>query len=306
MVLDHGAVLQDLRLEGHAHPLVLGYANPDDYLTDPNYFGATVGRCANRIGNSEFVLDGMTYQVDPNLAPHHLHGGREGIGRRRWQVTSTLPDRITLSIDLDDGEMGYPGAMTAECTFACLDGGILDIDITATAQAPTLCNLAHHSYWCLDDGPMTEAHVMELAADHITQVDENYISTGMLTDVTGTRFDFRAERPVADQTIIDNNLVLSRDRVALRHVGHLRSTRSGIKMTIATTEPGLQVYDANKLAAGAPGLAGQTYGPYAGIALEPQLWPDAINHEDFASPILRPGETYHQRTQFAFSKGDPS
>ena len=134
-------------------------------------------------------------------------------------------------------------------------------------------------------------------------VDDGFIPTGDLRSVAGTRFDFRQERPLADEVFIDQNLCLSDAREKLRPVGVLRSTRSGVAMEIRTTEPGIQVYDGYKIAPGAPGLSGQSYGANSGVALEPQLWPDAPNHANFPSAVLRPGERYNQQTQFAFSKG---
>ncbi|PTX54836.1 aldose 1-epimerase [Litoreibacter ponti] len=303
-VLSYGAVLQDLRLDGHDAPLVLGFDDFAPYLTDSPYFGAIAGRCANRIGEGQFSLDGVRYQVDQNFQDrHHLHGGSKGVGKRNWTVESVSDDRITFRIDLADGEMGYPGNMVVRCTYACLDGGVFDIELTAETDAPTLCNFAHHTYWNLDGGETTADHLMQVDADRFTVVDDGFIPTGEARDVTGTRYDFRAERPIADDVFIDHNLCLSDERQALRKIGTLRSTRSGVAMEMRTTEAGLQVYDAYKMQIGPKGLGGRSYGPQGGVALEPHVWPDAINHDGFPEVVLRPGERYEQRTQFAFSKG---
>jgi aldose 1-epimerase len=303
-VLSYGAVLQDLRLDGHEAPLVLGFESFPPYLTDSPYFGAIAGRCANRIGEGQFKVDGMSFQVDRNFnAQHHLHGGSAGVGKRNWIIEHVGADRVTLRIDLADGEMGYPGNMTARCTYACLEDGVFDVTLEAETDAATLCNFAHHTYWNLDGGPTADEHVMQVDADWMTVVDEGFIPTGESRDVTGTRYDFRTERPIRDEVFIDHNLCLSDERQALRRIGSLRSLNSGVSMEMRSTEAGLQVYDAFKLAVKPAGLGGRTYGANAGVALEPQVWPDAINHEGFPNVILRVGETYKQHTQFAISKG---
>lgn len=302
-ILNYGAVLQDLRLTGHPAPLVLGFEEFSPYLSDSPYFGAMVGRCANRIGKGQFMLGGQAYQIDTNVGAHHLHGGALGIGKRIWTVDSVAPDSITLRLELADGDMGYPGNMVLRTRYSCLPGDILDIEITAKTDAATLCNIAHHSYWNLDGQDTTADHVMQLDAARMTETDQDFIATGVLKDVAGTRYDFRTERPLADQNFIDDNLCLSDVRQPLRRVGQLRSTRSDLTMEIRTTEPGLQVYDGYKIDIATPGLDGRLYGPNAGVALEPQVWPDAINNKGFPSAVLRPGETYHQQTQFAFTKG---
>lgn len=303
-VLSYGAVLQDLRLDGHQPPLVLGFESFPPYLTDSPYFGAIVGRCANRIGEGQFEIDGRKYQVDRNFnEQHHLHGGSAGVGKRNWVVEQVEADRITLRIDLADGEMGYPGNMTTRCTYACLEDGVFDMRIEAETDASTLCNFAHHSYWNLDGGLNTDDHVMQIDTGRMTVVNDGFIPTGESRDVTGSRYDFRVERSIRDEVFIDHNLCLTDARQALRRIGSLRSLKSGVAMEMRSTEPGLQVYDAFKLSVKPNGLGGRVYGANAGVALEPQVWPDAINHEGFPNAVLRPGETYKQHTQFAFSKG---
>ena len=303
-ILTYGAVLQDLRLEGHEAPLVLGFEEFAPYLTDSPYFGAIAGRCANRIGEGQFSIDGVAYQVDRNFQDrHHLHGGSAGVGKRNWTVESVAADRITLKIDLVDGEMGYPGNMVARVMYACLDGGVFDIRISAETDAPTLCNFAHHTYWNLDGGATTDDHAMQVDASRMTVVDEGFIPTGESRDVSGTRYDFRQMRPIKDEVFIDHNLCVSDTREELRKIGTLVSRKSGVSMEIRSTEAGLQVYDGFKMDVAPAGLGGRVYSKNSGVALEPQVWPDAVNHEGFPSAVLRPGEIYEQHTQFAFSKG---
>lgn len=304
--LPTGAVLRDLRLAGHDAPLVLGLADAAHYPAHSNYMGATAGRVANRIGGARFALDGRERRTDPNFQGRHtLHGGSRGIGKRVWDVEEAAPDAVRLSIDLADGEMGFPGAMRITARFA-VEGATLRVDYRATAEAPTVCNLAHHSYWNLDGTEDLRHHVLTVDADRVLAVDDDIIPTGPVP-VEGKRFDFRAGRRLGayddDLPLLDHNLCLSDGRVALRDVATLRSERSGVTMTLATTEPGLQVYDGAKLATPVPGLGGRIYRARAGVALEPQGWPDAPNRPDFPSVALRPGETYAQTTTFAFVKG---
>lgn len=300
-----GAVLMDLRLEGHDAPLVLGFEDTALYPEHSRYFGATAGRVANRIGQGRFTLDGQTYQVDQNFqGTHVLHGGSAGIGKREWEVAAATQDQIILTIALADGEMGFPGNMTVQAHFELRPDACLRVSYTAVSDAPTLCNLAHHTYWALDDSGGLDHHHLQLNASRYTGVDAEFIPTGITPAVDETRFDFRAGRPLLEpDQPIDHNLCLSMDRAALRDVGRLWSERSGVAMEIATTEPGIQVYDGAKLDVPVPGLEGRRYGPHAGVALEPQVWPDAINHAHFPSAVLRPGETYEQITEFRFSKG---
>ncbi|SFJ33456.1 aldose epimerase family protein [Jannaschia pohangensis] len=296
-----GAALVDLRLDGVGHPLVLGLAVLGDYAAGhSSYMGATAGRVANRIGNARFTLDGVEHRTDPNfLGRHTLHGGSAGIGKRVWDVLERGSDHIRFGIDLDDGEMGFPGAMRIEALFTCAPGACLRVEYTATCEAPTLCNIAHHSYWNLSGSADVSDHYLTVAADCYVPVDDDLIPTGV-ADVAGTEFDFRAGRSLPGAGLLDHNLCLSDARGPLRDVAVLHAP--GLSMAIATTEPGLQVYDGAKLNTPVPGLDGRRYGPHAGVALEPQVWPDAPNHDDFPDCGLRPGETYHQITTFTFSK----
>jgi aldose 1-epimerase len=301
--MSFGAVLRDLRLAGHAPPLVLGLADAGHYPEHSRYMGATAGRVANRIGGARFTLDGVEHRTDANfLGRHTLHGGSGGTGRRDWDVLEHRADALRLGIDLAAGEMGFPGAMRIEATFRCMAGGALEVRYRARCDAATPCNLAHHSYWNLDGGADVSDHLLTVQADRYVTVDDDLIPTG-IAPVEGTRFDFRAGRALPERGLLDHNLCLSDRRGPLREVAVLRSNASGVEMRVATTEPGLQVYDGAKLAVEVPGLDGRRYGPHAGVALEPQMWPDAVNRPDFPDMVLRPGETYEQVSVFAFSKG---
>ncbi|SDY75843.1 aldose 1-epimerase [Jannaschia faecimaris] len=297
-----GASLVDLRMDGVDHPLVLGLADLGDYAAGhANYMGATVGRFANRIGDARFTLDGVEHRLDRNFQERHsLHGGSKGIGKRVWDVTARTDSSITFSIALTDGEMGYPGPVQITATFTCAPGACLAVQYSAISDAPTIVNLAHHTYWNLDGTDDVSRHYLTVKADRYLPVDEGLIPTGVAT-VAGTDFDFRAGRMLPGQGLLDHNLCLSDARVALRDVAVLHAP--GMSMTVATTEPGLQVYGGAKLATPVQGIDGRTYRAHAGVALEPQNWPDAPNHADFPNCVLRPGETYEQTTTFNFVKG---
>ncbi len=307
--LTYGAVLQDLRLDGHAGPLVLGLEAFEDYLAHSRYFGATAGRYANRIRDGHLELDGETYQLDTNfLGKHLLHGGAAGIGKRVWGLAELSDNSITLVIRATDGEMGFPGNLDIRQTFTLRGDGVLDICMEATTDATTLCNIAHHSYFNLGEGDTVADHLLRVAADNYLPVDNELIPTGDVAEVAGTRFDFRAPcaiGPASARGLIDHNLCLSAERQALRKVAELSCPASGVSMQIRTTEPGLQVYDGAALDVPVPGLDGRRMGPGAGVALEPQIWPDSPHHANFPQAILRPGETYRQQTQYIFSKDTP-
>nr|WP_321443686.1 aldose epimerase family protein [uncultured Cohaesibacter sp.] len=306
-VLTFGAVVQDLRLNGHDKPLVLGFEAFEPYLTKSPYFGAMAGRYANRICDGRFVLDGVTHQVDQNfLGKHCLHGGVDGISQRLWNIEALDADAVTLVCTLEDGHMGYPGAMDIRLRYALQEGGCLDIQIEASADKATLCNLAHHSYFNLDGSPTIDDHVLQVSAEHYLPVDDEAIPTGEIAPVEGTWMDFRNAKRLGDalaEHSIDHNFCLSEARQSLRPIACLQSPASRVKMTVLSTEPGVQAYDGSYIDAGMIGLDGCEMGPRAGFCLEPQVWPDAPNHPDFPQAVLRPGETYRQQTQYVFSKG---
>jgi len=302
-VLTYGAVIQDLRLLGQASPLVLGFTEFSHYLNHSPYFGATAGRCANRIRDGHLEINGRTYQLDKNfIDKHHLHGGIAGIGKRVWQVAELTSNAVTLGINLVDGEMGYPGNMAISVTLSLSGAGVLDIRMQATTDAPTLCNLAHHSYFNLDGCKSVSDHSLLIKAEHFLPVDKELIPTGEVNPVAGSRFDFRESVPVSQAHPIDTNFCLSENRVALRPVAWLSSAVSGVTMKCSTTEPGLQIYDGANINIAQPGLMGRPMGAFSGIAMEPQIWPDAVHHDHFPQAILNPGQTYDQRTQYCFSK----
>lgn len=306
-----GAILQDLRLDGLPHPLVLGFDRLEGYLAHPDlYFGAMVGRYANRIGGARAPVGGQIVQLDANFRGKHLlHGGAAGSSRRNWRIRAVAADRVSLTDRLPDGHMGFPGNLEVEVGFSIAPGPVLRIDVRATGDAETLCNFAHHSYFNLSGRPTIAGHRLRVAADSYLPVDDDLIPTGERRPVTGTPFDLRRGVTLMQEALIpggpaggfDHNFCLSDARGPIRPVAWLTGPDGGLTLTVETTEPGLQVYDGAMIAAGIPGLDGRPLAPHAGLALEPQLWPDAPNHPGFPPALLRPGEVYEQHTALAFT-----
>ena len=308
-VITWGAVIQDLRLDGHQPPLVLGFETFDPYPVHSPYFGATPGRCSNRIAGGRFTLDGKEYQLEMNQPGiGHLHGGTDGIGRSNWTIVDHTPDKVVLRITDPDGRAGYPGNCTITATYHLKYDGVLSVVYESTTDRPTLANICQHSYFNLDGREDALGHDIMIAAGHLVAVDEKQLPTGELMAVAGTPFDLSDMGPMKRfdgdrQVLFDHNYCLSTERTGKRSVALARSIYSGVSMEVRTTEPGVQFYAAFKLEElPVPGLEGRRYGPFAGFCLETQIWPDAINHADFPNVVLRPGEVLRQETDYVFSK----
>jgi len=304
-VITRGAAVQDLRLDGHPHPLVLGFSRYEDYAAHSPYFGETVGRCANRIAGGHFTIDGVTYQAERNERGRNtLHGGSRGIGTRNWRIADLGPGRVRLELTDPDGAMGFPGNCELAVTYRLPGDGRLAIAMEGRTDAPTLVNLAHHSYFNLDGSADIRDHQMMIAADTYLPVDAELIPTGEVRAVDGTPFDLRLPRRLRDGPAggYDHNYCLSSARMPIREVARLFSPASGLAMTISTTEAGLQFYTGQGVATPVAGLAGRPYGKWSGLCLEPQAWPDSPNHPGFPGAVMRPGETYLQETEYRFTQ----
>lgn len=307
-IMSWGAVIQDLRLDGHDAPLLLGFDKFSEYPAYSSYFGATPGRCANRIGGGKFTLDGKDYQLELNeKGVSHLHGGSDNIAKRNWTIVEHAVDRVVLKIVDPDGRAGYPGNCTIQATYRVHGNGEFSIVYESTSDQPTLANVCQHAYFNLDGRDDALGHDIMIAADHYLPTDERQIPTGELRPVDGTAFDFREMAPMkrfegSEQALYDHNFCLSKERVAKRTAVLARSLNSGVSMEVRTTEPGVQFYAGFKLNVAVPGLDGRKYGPFAGFCLETQVWPDAINHEGFPNAVLRPGEVLRQETDYIFTK----
>ncbi|MBX3582587.1 MAG: galactose mutarotase [Rhizobiaceae bacterium] len=309
-ILNWGATVQDLRLAGHDAPLVLGFDRFEYYPEHSSYMGAIAGRYANRIANGQFAIDGKPYQADRNfLGKHTLHGGSHSYGKQIWEVADHGADYVTLALHDPDGAMGFPGKLDVTCTYRVATGGTLSVDLTATTDKPTLCNLAHHSYFNLDDGGSGHVldHSMMVPAEAYLPVDDELIPTGVVQPVDGTAFDFRKARAIrleegGEQVLYDHNFCLHADKGPLRLAARVKGAKSGVEMEVWSTEAGVQFYAGAKIERPVPGLDGRMYKAYAGLALEPQVWPDSPNRSYFPQAILRPGEEYRQLTEYRFRK----
>lgn len=279
-VIAYGAAIQELRLADGAN-VVLGYDTLDEYVAGRDFRGATVGRYANRIADGTFVLDGVRHDLPRNDGEHSLHGGPQGFHARVWSVVDAGDARLSLRYVSADGEMGYPGTLTVEVTYA-LAGDAIRIDYRARTDAPTVVNLANHAYWNLAGGGTIDGHVLTLGASRYTPVDATLIPTGEIADTDRTRFDFREGR-VLDGGY-DTNFVLDGAGFAAR----LDEPASGRRLEVRTTEPGLQVYTGDMLGA-----------PRTGLALETQHFPDSPNRPEFPSTVLRPGAELRSSTTYA-------
>ncbi|WP_172299426.1 aldose epimerase family protein [Pseudoruegeria sp. HB172150] len=305
-LLTRGAVLNDVRLESIPYSLTVGSPDIAAYEGKMGSAGATCGPVVNRIAGAKAEIDGKTYDFATNfLGKHTLHGGDAAMHRRTWEIAETDDGSATLQIRQADGDGGFPGNRLFTARFEVLPPATLRLTLSAETDAPTVVNLANHSYWRLDDAPTVAGHILKLAAAEYTPATEDLIPTGEIAPVDGTRFDYREGRVLEGgaEGLIDNNFCLSRGREPLRPVAWLTG-QSGVTMEMATTEPGIQVYDGHGLEQ-APYVLhdGTTARGYCGVALEAQYWPDAPNHPNFPSIVLRPGEPWKQVTEWRFSAG---
>ncbi|HEX6120058.1 MAG TPA: aldose epimerase family protein, partial [Dongiaceae bacterium] len=288
--------------------VVLGYRSLEGYLNAGAYVGATVGRCINRIDRG-FFLDGKRYDLPANEGDHvQLHGGPDGFSKRVWRLAGATDNAATLELTSPDGDQGYPGTLQARCTYAIVSPLKLAIELTATTEAPTVCNLGHHSYFALQPGSDVRDHRMAIAADFYTPLDRRLIPTGEIRNVAGTIYDFRTLRPIRAMTeagydinfVLDQGWRPSATTAELAVAARLASPSGDLAMELRTTEPGLQFYEGIRIPPSGDAYDGQTHLPYRGLCLEPQRFPDAINRAHFSPVVLRPGETYRQVTEFRF------
>ncbi|WP_333756240.1 aldose epimerase family protein [Streptomyces sp. IBSBF 3352] len=296
-VLSYGGIVQSLEVpdrDGRTADVVLGFADLDGYVTHPGpYLGALIGRYANRIAGGRFPLDGVTYALDPNTPPNSLHGGARGFDKRVWDV-APVEHGLRLTRVSPHGEEGFPGRLEVTATYTLEDGGALRFVYEAVTDAPTVVNLTNHSYFNLAGAGSGDAggHELRLDASRFTPVDADLIPTGVLEDVTGTRFDFRQARKVGSG--YDHNFALDKGVTKdAGEVAELYDPSSGRVLTVSTTEPGLQLYTADQIE--------EPFSPGDGVALETQHFPDSPNRPDFPSTVLRPGEVYRSETVYAFS-----
>ncbi len=303
-VLTLGAILSDVRLAGVDHGLTLGSPDIDAYAGRMGHFGAVMGPVANRIGQARATVDGRALPLEANgPGGHTQHGGSAGLHRKIWDVVDAGPDRIVLALDLPDGEGGFPGRRRITATYGVEDTA-LSLVLTAATDAPALMNLAHHGYWTMDGEPTWDGHGLTVHADHWLPSDADNLPSGEIATVAGGWADFRTPRVLNAAALprLDNNWCLAGARGPLRPAAELRG-RSGLSMRLDTTEPGLQVFDMATIDCGdAATHHRHPYGPRAGLALEPQFWPDAPNNATFPDIVLRPGQDWRHETRWTFAR----
>ncbi len=308
-IITYGAIIRDVRLAGIDHPLVLGFDSLDDYVRHSPHCGAVAGRSANRIGGGRLTIDGIPYQLTRNEGGlNHLHGGNNGFGKRPWRLVEHTPASVTLALSAKDGEDGYPGNVETRLRYIVEAPGTLRMEAEAVTDAPTVVNLAQHTYFNLDNSPDILDHEAQIFADAYTPTDAGKIPTGEIRPVDGSDYDFREMRAIrrmsdGKRVEYDLNFVVGMEKAkAPRPAARLESKKSGVRLDVSSTEPGVQFYDGCMMNVTVPGLGGKTYPLNGGCCFEPGFFPDAPNHPNFASSVLRPGDTYRQTTLFAFSR----
>ena len=318
--ITYGAIVTQIHTpdkDGKFADVALGFDTLDGYLKGHPYFGSNAGRSANRIAKGKFKIDGTEYTVATNNGANHLHGGKEGFDKKVWKgepFLGTTGPGVKFAYTSKDKEEGYPGNLSVTLSYTLTDANELVVEYRATTDKPTLCNLAHHSYFNLaghNSGDVL-GHEVQILAKNYTPADETLIPTGKIDPVAGTPFDFTTAKPAGkdlkaaggDPIGFDLNFVLDKgtnDRPQL--AARVTEPKSGRVLEVLTTEPGLQFYTGNFLDGTNTGKGGAVYKQYNGFCLEPQKFPDSVNKPEWkekSNPVLRPGETYKQTTVYKF------
>lgn len=311
--------------EGRREDVILGFDTLEPYLIRNPYFGTLVGRCANRIRNASFCLNGKTYHLDANSGPHHLHGGAGGFDKRLWEAAVVERDgaeQLRLQLHSPDGDQGYPGNLTVTVYYALDDDNRVSLEYFAQADADTIVNMTNHCYFNLNGhkGADVRNHVLTIRSDAITDLDDEKMVNGDILPVEGTPFDFRTphligERIGSDHRLTaltggyDINYVLRRDTAGdLEPVCTAAVPENGRSLTVYTTLPAMQLYTANYIRDSFTfvGKDGAAYDhPYCGLCLETQHYPNSPNCPQFPSVVLRRGDTYHTKTVYRFGEAAP-
>ncbi|NHC15042.1 aldose epimerase family protein [Motilibacter deserti] len=321
-ILTLGGVLQSMLVpdrSGRLANVALGFGTLTPYLTNSPNFGAVIGRYANRIANGRFVLDGVTYQLPLNNRPNTLHGGPVGFARRVWgaALPFTAPGGLGLRLQYTDpaGEAGFPGTLSATVLYTLTEDDALRIDYHATTDAPTVVNLTNHSYWNLAGEGSGDIYdtLLQVYATRYVPINASSIPTGGFAPVTDTPFDFTTPRAIGERIrSSDQQLIYGRGydhsfditgggEGQLVRAAQATDPRSGRRLTVWTTEPGVQLYTGNFLDGTVLGTGGQAYRQSDGFALETQHHPDSPNQPAFPSTVLRPGQTFRSATVYAFT-----
>lgn len=317
-LLSYGATIAELHVpdrNGRLGDIVLGFSSLETYLSHTWYVGAAIGRFCNRIAQGRFTLDGKDYQLAVNNGSNHLHGGNRGFDKRVWRAeVLNRPDGPSVAFHLSspDGEEGYPGAMELTVTYTLTVGGELRMDYRATTTAATPVNLTNHAYWNLAGAGSILQHELTINADRSTAVDETSTPIGIIAPVAGSPLDFTAPRPIGSligqltnlPQGYDHNFVVNREeggnRAGLAWVARVKEPISGRTMEVLSDQPGVQFYTGNYMDGSLIGKTGEVYAYQTGFCLETQHFPDSVNHPNFPSTILRPGEVFQSTTIHRF------
>ncbi|MDX9883294.1 MAG: aldose epimerase family protein [Prolixibacteraceae bacterium] len=310
-ITNYGAIITSVETPdkgGKCENIVCGFDRFEDYISEQYlgsypYFGCIIGRFGNRIAKGKFTLEGKEYTLAVNNGPNALHGGLTGFDKKLWKAETIEADDkvgVRLSYTSPDGEEGYPGTLEVTCTYTLNNQNELKIDYEAATDKTTILNLTNHTYFNLTAGRENIMnHELELTAEAITEA-EDMIPTGKIVPVEGTAFDFRNKKKLGRDIAglehgYDNNYVLGNDEGKLVYAGALSEATTGRSVEVYTTQPGMQLYTGYWN----PELVidgKKKFGSFSGVALETQHYPDSINHKNFPSPILKPGETFKETT----------
>ena len=318
-IITYGGIIVSLKVPDRAGKLqevTLGYDSLDGYLKNNSpYFGALIGRYANRIGKGRFSLGGREYHLATNNGESHLHGGNRGFDKVIWKAEEIRGGNsvgLKLAYVSADGEEGYPGALTVAVTYTLTNNNELSMDYTATTSKETILNLTNHAYFNLAGGGDILKHEVMINAGRFTPVNAAVIPTGELRSVKGTPMDFTKPMAIGarinqkDEQLVlgkgyDHNWVLDRKDNNLSLAARVTEPTSGRVLEVLTTEPGIQFYTGNFLHGTIKGKAGKVYQQRAGFCLETQHFPDSPNKPNFPSTILKPGQKYSTTTVYKFS-----
>lgn len=316
-ITNYGGAIVSIQVpdrNGKFGDVVLGYSTLAEYMKNPRYLGALLGRFANRISLGKFSLNGVRYQLETNNGPNHLHGGPKGFDKVFWQGRETIEnDSAVLHLRYlsRDGEEAYPGNLEATVTYTLTPDRELRLDYTAVTDRTTIVNLTNHSYFNLTGTGTILDHTLQLNADAFTPIGADLIPTGEIRNVSGTPMDFR--EPVAigkrvdepDEQLgyaggYDHNFVLNNQSGSLRRAAKVSESGTGRTLEVFTTQPGMQFYSGNFLDGSLTGKRGVVFVKRSGFCVEPQHFPDSPNHPNFPTTVLEPGEEYKQTTVFRF------
>lgn len=308
-ILNFGGIIQSLKVpdaDGNLEDIVLGFDDPSEYTKEHPYFGAIIGRYANRLAKGQFTLEGHRYELSKNHGQHTLHGGQKGFDKVFWDCEQH-GQTLNLIYRSLDGDQGFPGHVVVNVTYHLSNENELIINYLAITDQDTILNLTNHSYFNLNPNEETILdHRLFINADTITEINEELIPTGKLIDITNGPFDFREPKLIGRDIHqvpggYDHNFVLRTTGEKLREVARLQDERTRREIRVHTTQPGLQFYSGNFLDGSLRGKRAQRYGKHKGLCLETQHFPDSPNHANFPSVLLKAGEEFRSQTIYEFT-----